>query len=161
MAKTITLIQKHSSDELKTILKTSKDEGQKTRLKVILALISGVTRRDTALQLSINSNTITEIVRRYNQFGLESLKTNKGGRKEGNPKWDSAIFTQLAREIDTQNQYWSIPVMMKWIKDTYQVNIPEQTVWYRVNQQGYSYKSSRPHPLLGDNAAQEAFKKGA
>ena len=161
MARTIELLHKNTVKELQSNLQHSKDEGQKTRLKVLIALRKGITRIAVGETLSINTNTITEIVRRYNKKGLPGLLTNKGGRKEGNPKWDTEIFSSLVKEIDKQGTYWSIPLMMKWIKEKYKQDIPEQTVWYHIDKLRYSYKSARPHPYLGNKEKQESFKKGA
>ena len=87
------------------------------------------------------------------------MVSNKGGRPEGNPKWDSALFEDLANVID-KGGYWSIPKMQAWISEHHKKDIPEQTVWYRMNQLDYSYKGARPHPVQGDKDKQEVFKKG-
>ena len=50
--------------------------------------------------------------------------------------------------------------MQEWIKEQYQKDIPEQTVWYRMDKLNYSYKGARPHPVQGDRERQETFKKG-
>ena len=51
--------------------------------------------------------------------------------------------------------------MMEWIEQRFKKEIPEQTIWYQLDKRGYSYKSSRPHPYLGNKEKQESFKKGA
>ena len=85
---------------------------------------------------------------------------SKGGRPEGNPTWDRAIFDELIKEIDKGGRYWSVPLMHEWIKEKYKKEIPENTVWYHVTGLDYTYKSARPHPMQGDTAKQDAFKKG-
>lgn len=49
--------------------------------------------------------------------------------------------------------------MQEWIQKHHKVAILEQTVWYHMDKQGYSYKSDRPHPAKGDKEKQEVFKK--
>ena len=67
---------------------------------------------------------------------------------------------ELVKEIAKQDKYWSIPIMQEWIQNHYKKAVPEQTVWYRMNKMNrMSYKSSRPHPYLGDKAKQDNFKK--
>lgn len=162
MSNNIQLQNHNSINELKNyIKKKSVDERQKTRLRVILSIKEGSLKQDIAKKLVVHIDTITDWVKNYNEKGIQGLVTNKGGRKEGNPKWDTVIFNELVKEIDKQEKYWSIPIMMKWIKDTHKKDIPEQTVWYHINKQGYSHKSARPHPYLGDKEKQEAFKKRA
>ena len=91
--------------------------------------------------------------------GFSALASNKGGRPEGNPKWDAEIFEALAKKID-KGGYWSIPRMQEWINKHRQKDIPEQTVWYRMDQLNYSYKGARPHPAQGNKEKQDSFKKG-
>lgn len=156
----IPLENKHSHEELKALLKKNKDELMKTRIKILLLIKKGFSRKEISERLSVNIDTVTDVVKRYNKNGAESLKTNKGGRLEGNPVWDSQIFDKLVAEIDKQDKYWSIPIMQEWILKNYKETVPEQTVWYRMNKMnGMSYKSSRSHPYKGDKEKQGMFKK--
>ena len=161
MSKPIQLTGKNSLSKLKQTLKVSKDEGQKTRLRVILNILKGKERITIAEDLNININTITNTVKKYNKKGAEGLRTNKGGRPEGNPKWDTAIFKDLAKEIDKQDKYWSIPIMITWIEEQKKQTIPYNTIWNHMKNLNYSYKSARPSPYLGNAEKQEAFKKRA
>lgn len=156
---TLKLKDTHSSQEFQSLLKNNKDELMKTRIKILLLIKKGLLRKEISERLSVHVDTITDVVRRYNKNGLESLKTNKGGHPKGNPKWEHSIFEALCKEID-KGGYWSIPRMQEWITKNHEKEIPEQTVWYRMDQLNYSYKSSRPHPVQGDRERQESFKKG-
>ena len=160
MSKPIKLLNKHSVKELKKALKITKDEGQKTRLKLIIAVKQGKSRKTIAEELHVHNDTISDNVRRYNKSGVNGLTTNKGGRPEGNPKWDKEIFKDLTKEIDKQDKYWSIPIMVEWIKKHKDKNIPYNTVWYHMHGLEYTYKSARPHPYKGEKDKQESFKKG-
>ena len=161
MAKTIKLAKKDSILTIKKAIKKSKDEGQKTRLRVILGVKRGKLRKEVAENLNLNIDTVTNTVKKYNSKGIKGLETNKGGRLEGNPVWDTKIFDDLVKEIDKQDRYWSIPVMMQWIKEHKKEEIPYNTVWYHARNLDYSYKSARPHPYLGNKKRQETFKKRA
>ena len=145
---------------LKEALRFSSDAAQKTRIRAIIKLCEGKTKTAVAEELTIGRTVLIEWVKLYNAGGISALALSKGGRKEGNPKWDAAIFISLAKEID-KGGYWSIPKMQDWLKQKMQSEIPEQTVWYRMDQLGYSYKGARPHPVLGDIERQETFKKWA
>jgi transposase len=144
---------------LKQALKSSKDAAHKTRIRAIIRLCEGKTKVAVAEELTIGRTVLIEWVKRYNTGGIPALALSKGGRKDGNPKWDTNLFIDLAKEID-KGGYWSIPKMQDWLKQKKQSKIPEQTVWYRMDQLGYSYKGARPHPVLGDRGRQETFKKG-
>ncbi len=159
MRNTIPVAPHATNSELRQALKHA-DEAQKTRIRVIINIQDGLARIDIARSFSITQNSITNWVKRYNAGGSDALATNKGGRPEGNPKWDTSIFDELVKEINKTKKYWSIPLMMNWIKEHYKLAIPEQTVWYHMDARNMSYKSARPHPHLGDKERQEAFKKG-
>ena len=144
---------------LKQALKVTADAAHRTRIRAIIKLCEGKTKTAIAAELIISRTMLIEWVKRYNQGGVSALSLSKGGRPAGNPKWDNELFAELAKEID-KGGYWSIPRMQEWIKGQYQKDIPEQTVWYRMDKLNYSYKSARPHPILGDRDRQETFKKG-
>ena len=160
MAKTIQITHLVILEDLQKILRESKDESEKTRTKIIIHTYKGLSRTALAKKLDIHVDTITDVVKRYNKTGTKGLKTNKGGRSEGNPKWDIQIFEDLKKEIHKQEKYWSIPKMVTWIIDNKKQEIPESTVWYHMTTSLHmSYKSARPHPLLGNRQKQEDFKK--
>ena len=160
MANILTLKDSHTVLELQAFIKKTADQAQKTRLRVIVGIKKGKLRQEVAEDFGLHIDTITNTVRRYNEQGIIGLATNKGGRPEGNPKWDATIFDELVEEINTTQKYWSVPLMMMWIQEKYEKNIPEQTVWYQITKRNYSYKSGRPHPYLGNTEKQSLFKKG-
>lgn len=145
--------------ELREKLRHAHDEAFKNRVKAILLALQGSKRFEICEKFSVDEKSVSTWVRRYNEQGTSGLISNKGGRPEGNPKWDKAPFEKLTKEID-HGGYWSIPIMQEWLIKNCNVNIPEQTVWYRMDQLGYSYKGARPHPVQGNKDQQEAFKKG-
>ena len=149
----------HLVAEIKERLRQTKEEGERLRIKVILKILEGKNRNVIADELSISTRSVTEWLRRYNVGGLAGLMTQKTGRPKGNPKWSDEFFKDLARAID-KGGYWSIPKMQEWLKKQKNVSIPEQTVWYRMDNLKYSYKSARPHPVQGSAEKQALFKKG-
>lgn len=160
MRKPIPLKEYHTLGELQKFCKNSKDEAQKTRLRAIINIKKGKTRPEIIELFNVNRDTVTNWVKTYNTKGVDGLKTNLGGRPEGNPKWDTNIFKKLGEEIDEKKGYWSIPKMQRWILKEKKENIPEQTVWYHMHHlEDYTYKSARPHPMKGNKAEQEDFKK--
>lgn len=144
---------------LRQAVKKSQDEAQKTRIRAILTLKEGKTRTVVAKQLVVSRTSLISWIVLYNEGGVDALRLGVGGRPEGNPKWSPRLFEELAKEID-KGGYWSIPRMQEWISEHHKIYIPEQTVWYRMDQLNYSYKSARPHPVQGSPERQEAFKKG-
>jgi transposase len=157
---TLHVVAHDTATELRQKLRTAHDEAFKNRIKAILLALEGKKRYEIVERLAVDAKSVTTWVHRYNAQGISALISNKGGRPEGNPKWDISLFNDLAQEID-KGGYWSIPRMQEWLKQKHKKDIPEQTVWYRMDTLGYSYKSARPHPVKGDRERQETFKKGA
>lgn len=151
----------HTLPELVLAKNRSSDDGQKLRLRAIINIKKGKLMKQVSEELVVSEKSLGVWLSRYNEKGIDALASNKGGRPEGNPKWDSAIWETLGDTIKTQGGYWSIPKMQEWIENKYKKAIPEQTVWYHLDKLGFSYKSSRPHPYKGDRERQESFKKGA
>lgn len=145
---------------LRQSVRAADDEAQKTRLRAVLSVKEGLTQTDAAKRFVVSRVTIWSWIKTYEAGGAGALKMSKGGRPRGNSKWDTTLFESLAAEIDKGGKYWSVPLMCEWIKEKFQKDIPENTVWYRVKNLDYSYKSARPHPYPGDTTKQAAFKKG-
>ena len=150
-----------SVSTLRCAVAASADEAQKTRLRGIIRIKEGASRASVARDFVVDSDTVTNWIKAYNKGGMRALLMGKGGRPEGNPKWDTTIWGALTKEIDKGGRYWSVPLMQEWIKETYKKEIPENTVWYHVRDLHYSFKSARPHPYQGNREAQAVFKKGA
>lgn len=155
----IALRGRDSIPRLETAVKKARDLGARVRLQAILLRKRGKTPQEIAAILAVTDRSVTGWITRYNHAGVAGLATKPSGRREGNPKWDSTHFQKLATAVD-QGGYWSIPRMQAWLTAQYGVNIPGQTVWYRMDQLKYSYKGARPHPAQGSKERQEAFKKG-
>lgn len=138
----------------------SSDESQKLKLRAIINLKKGKKVKQVSEDLLVSRQSLSAWQRRYNDKGVEGLLTNKGGRPEGNPVWDSKIFATLTEHVKKTGGYWSVPLMQKWILEKYSKTVPRQTIWYHLCLLDFSYKSSRPHPYKGDKKRQESFKKG-
>lgn len=156
-----TLVPAHTIEELTLIKNKSTDEGLKLKLRALINLKKGKSVKEVAVNLLVSRQSLSQWQRRYNTEGIVGLVTNKGGRSEGNPVWDTAIFTTLTDHIKEVGGYWSVPLMQEWIEDRYTKTIPLQTIWYHLCLLEFSYKSARPHPYKGDIKRQDSFKKGA
>ena len=149
------LASRHTFTELIEAKNKSSDEGQKLRLRAIINIKKGKSIQQVSEELVVSRKSVSIWQDTYNEAGVEGLVSNKGGRSEGNPKWDIEIWTALDKVVKTKGGYWSIPKMREWIEVTYQKTIPEQTIWYHLELLGFSYKSARPHPYKGNPERQE------
>lgn len=155
----IKLKNKHSIAELKTAIKKSKDEAQKTRLRAIIKLKKDGTRTSLAEELITDRKTLLSWIKKYNEGGIKALLVSKGGRPKGNLKWDKTIFKKLSEEVKKSEKCWSLRSMQDWIKKKDKEVIPLTTIWYHMTTLGFSYTSLRPHPYLGNRKKQKLFKK--
>lgn len=155
------LKETHTVHELIALKNKSPDEGQKLKLRAIINLKKGKRVKQVSEELLVSRQSLSSWQKLYNEKGVDGLLTNKGGRKEGNPTWNTAIFTALTDNVKEKGGYWSVPKMQEWIEKKYCKVIPLQTIWYHLCLLEFSYKSSRPHPYKGDIQRQESFKKGA
>jgi transposase len=160
MAKLLSVVAHDSIKKLRALLARTRDEGYRKRIRAIIRIKEGEPRGTIAFSLGASRTSLCSWVTKYNAGGVSALAPNKGGRLEGNPKWEADIFDDMAKEID-KGGYWSIPRMQEWLHTHKKKDIPEQTVWYRMDQLNYSYKGARPHPVQGNKEKQESFKKGA
>lgn len=156
----IPLAPRDTVEQLARTLKNARDPILTMRLRAIVLRKHGKDPQEIAASLLVSDRSVRNWVLLYNTGGITALAPKPKGRAEGNPKWNAALFEDLAKEID-KGGYWSIPRMQEWLKKHHKKDIPEQTVWYRMDQLQYSYKSARPHPVQGNKERQEAFKKGA
>lgn len=160
MATSLSIVGRDSTQELRAFLARTRDEGHRKRIRAIIRIKEGELHGVVARALGASRTSVCDWITKYNKSGAAALATDKGGRPEGNPLWDTSVFEGLAKEIDTGG-YWSVPRMQRWISEHHRKDIPEQTVWYRMDKLGYSYKGARPHPAHGNKTKQDAFKKGA
>lgn len=85
----------------------------------------------------IGKAAIFSWLKKYNKDGLEGLRRiSKGGRKEGNPKWDNKVFEVLFAKLDSMEEFWSVPKMAEWMKDEFNVEVPERTIHHRLKVNG-------------------------
>ena len=161
MAQSIAVAERDSIDELRTVLQKSRDEGQKTRIRAVIAAKVGGSRSHIAALFSICERSVTNWIKAYNESGTEALRTKVGGRPKGSARWSDDIFQRLVAAIDQEGGYWSIPRMQGWLKEHAEHIVPLVTIWYRVSALGYSYKSARPVPEKGNEEMQAHFKKTA
>jgi len=157
----IKLKNKNTLTKLKKEIEKTKNEKYRTRVKTIIKLKESPhkSKKEIAEELMISNFSLFSWLKIYNEKGLNGLKIKKTGRPQGKNKWDKAFFEDLVKEINKSDKFWTLKLMQEWLKKEKEVEIPSQSIWYRITQLGYSHKSSRPFPYKGDREKQEEFKK--
>jgi putative transposase len=160
MARKITIKEHETNEVIEQEIKRTQNGRYRLRLQAIYLVLQKHSSKTIQTQLMISKPTLFRWINWYNEKGIKGLKeVSKGGRSEGNPKWDDTMFTALFAKLDKMEEYWSVPKMQAWIVNTYNVTVPERTIHHRLKVNGYSYKSNRPNPYKGDPNLQATFKK--
>lgn len=154
------IVKDHDSEDgLLKEIRNTKNGRYQLRLRAVLLAKRGMLVKEIQQELMISSATYCKWLKKYNESGKEVLKQHNSGRRDGNPKYDTNIFTELFEKLDLMDEYWSVPKMQKLVKELHGVDVPYETMRMRVKRAGYSYKSNRPSPYKGDEDTQEEFKK--
>src|ERR1035441_6911632 len=95
MANQIQVLNHDTEAELRKKLGEGSDKAYKTRLKAIIGAKQGKKRYEIVSQLTVDPKSVTTWLQKYNESGTDALKSNKGGRPEGNPKWDTSGLPPL------------------------------------------------------------------
>ena len=103
MAHALQIHPHESIDELRRMVRTSDDEAQKTRMRAIIELREGATRREVARRAVVDSETITNWIKAYNRGGVAALKMSRGGRFRREPEVGSQAL-RGARAGDRQRR---------------------------------------------------------
>lgn len=133
-----------SVSEIRKAIKSTNDGILRLRLMIIEKLLSEpeLSLQKVAKSLIVNRETVTKCLNLFNEGGIEALKPKQAGRKEGNPKYNNEIFSKLMVTLKEQHSPWSVYQMQKHIKNTFGIEIPESTIYYRLSKMGYNKKAN-------------------
>jgi transposase len=133
--------------QIRKAIKSTNDGILRLRLMVIEKLISepNLSLQKVAKALIVNREPVTKCLQLFNKGGIDALKPKQAGRKEGNPKYDDTIFHKLIATLKAQETPWSVYQMQNHIKHTYNIEIPESTIYYRLSKMGYSKKANNEY----------------
>lgn len=165
MPKKLSLQSHLSTAELKAAYRSNADPVESRRLHLIWLLSRDYSLVEGAKAVGLNYDYAYEIVKRYNQQGIEGLKN---GRKKSRPPRSDALLNaeqqeKLAERLKTKPDdggVWSGPKVARWIEqETGQEHVWNQRGWEYLKKVGYSWQRPRPRHEKADMEAQETFKK--
>ncbi|MDR2905089.1 MAG: helix-turn-helix domain-containing protein [Helicobacteraceae bacterium] len=130
---------------IRRTIKNTNDGVFRLRLMIVEKLLSepDMSLQAIAESLIVNRETVTKCLNLFNQGGLEMLRPKRAGRKEGNPKYDSGIFSDLIRVLGESREEWSVYKMQDYIRDRHEVTVPESTIYYRIAKLGFAKRARR------------------
>lgn len=164
MARTITLANHLSSEELKTRYHTSTDPVESRRYHLLWLVSKRWYLLDAAESVGVSYSYARKVIHAYNQAGTSTLSNRRRGRKMTSRALLNA--TQQA-ELDQALQgpapdggLWNGPKVAQWIaKTTGRERVHPQRGWDYLKRLNYSGQRPRPRHADADADAQAAFKK--
>jgi transposase len=151
-------------EELGRRFRAARDCVERSHLQVIWLLRQGYSDSDVAQVMGYSGRWVGELVRRYNEDGLEGLTDRRHGNAGAKPllsEAQRAALTEALQGVPPQGGLWSGPKVAAWIAAQTGQEIHPQRGWDYLVKLGFTLKRPRPRHAKADPAAQAAFKKGA
>lgn len=63
--------------------------------------------------------------------------------------------------VSKEGGVWTLKKMVFGLKEEEGIEVTPQGIWYRLKEEGWSWKSLRPYNPKGNEEEKESFKKGA
>lgn len=164
MARTITLANHLSSEDLKTRYQTSTDPVESRRWHLLWLVSKHRCLLDAADCVGLSYSYARKVVHTYNQAGVEAPINHRRGRKMTrrallNPQQQAELESAL-QGAAPDGGLWSGPKVAQWIaKTTGREQVHPQRGWDYLKRLNYSRQRPRPHHAKAEVEAQAAFKK--
>jgi transposase len=154
----------HTATELRR-LASRKWSGAQVRLLLALALVlEGVSRSEAAAQNGMDRQTLRDWVRRYNELGVDGLKSGvSSGRKPSlGASQKAELLALVVKGPDPEKDRvvrWRCVDLRDEVQRRFDVTVHENTIGAWLRQMKLTRLQPRPFHPKKDPAAQESFKK--
>jgi transposase len=164
----IPLKKSFTSDQLYKIAKKEKDAKVRSRILGIAASLEGKSRTQAAKIAGLNLNIFRIWIKRYNENGLEGLRSIKqtGRPKKLSPEKQEILRQKILNGADFEKDgriRFRLLDIQDYLRTDHQIDHCQSSIWYILKDLGLSWISVRPkHPKTTDEAIQEFknnFKK--
>jgi Transposase and inactivated derivatives len=164
MARTISLANHFTSDELKTRYQRSTDPVESRRWHLLWLVSQQRYLIDAAACVGVSYSYARKVVHAYNSDGLSAIANRRRGRiVPSRALLDETGQQELEQALQSPPRdggLWSGPKVAHWIaQKTGRAHVHPQRGWDYLRRLGYSRQRPRPCHAKADPAAQEAFKK--
>ena len=154
----------HTAAELRRTASRKHDAAQVRRLLALALVLEGVSRAEAAAQNGMDRQTLRDWVRRYNELGIEGLKSRSGcGRKPSLSAAQKAELLALAvRGPDPETDRvvrWRCVDLRDEVQRRFSVTVHENTIGVWLRKMKLTRLQPRPFHPKKDPAAQAAYKK--
>lgn len=154
----------HTAAELRGMSSRKREAAQVRRLLALALVLEGVSRSDAASQNGMDRQTLRDWVRRYNDLGIDGLKSGSStGRKPSLSGPQKAELLALAvKGPDPEKDKvvrWRCVDLRDEVKRRFDVTVHENTIGAWLREMKLTRLQPRPFHPKKDPAAQEAYKK--
>jgi transposase len=154
----------YTSQELRALSGRCSDGAQVRRLLALALVLDGHSRTDAASLSGMDRQTLRDWVHRYNEFGVEGLKSRSSPGRA--PALTEAQRAEL-RELVVQGPDPSIHKVVRWrcadlqaeVARRFSVEVHENTIGRWLHELGLTRLQPRPVHPQKDLEAEAAFKK--
>jgi transposase len=160
----LTVKKQASIQELKKHYQASTCAVERRRTQVIWWLSEGRSRSEVRKLSAYSNASIVEIVKRYNESGLEGLADQRH-ENPGAPALlsDAEILrlAQVVRKDYAKGVVWNGNKVTAWLKDELGKAVYPQRAYEYLSAIAMSQQVPRPRHRKADEVAQETFKKNS
>lgn len=154
----------HTAAELRSTASKCRDGSQVRRLLAIASVLEGRPRTEAAERNGMDRQTLRDWVHRYNESGVEGLKSRRGS---GRPNALNAAQMEELRELVIAGPDPLLHTVVRWrcldlraeVASRFRVTVNEGAIGKWLRQLGLTRLQPRPFHPKKDADAQEAFKK--
>jgi transposase len=166
MGKTIGLRTDFDGAKLRQLARQAKSANQTRRLLALAEIYDGSNRGRAAQVGGVGRQIVRDWVERFNARGPEGLIDGKapGNKSKLNDSQRQALVA-IVEKGPTPEEHgvvrWRLIDLAKWLEGQFKVTLDETNISRELKKLGYVKLSARPRHHAQDQAALEAFKKGA
>jgi transposase len=154
----------HTASELSALAAKCDDGAQVRRILALAMVLEGRPRREVAACNGMDRQNLPDWVHRYNEFGIEGLKSRKSGGRE--PALTPEQMAQL-RELVIAGPDPQIHKVVRWrcidlqaeVARRWPVEVHQSTIGKWLDALGLTRLQPRPVHPKKDPEAERAFKK--
>jgi len=154
----------HTAEDLRSAASKCRDGAQVRRLLALAMVLEGRSRAEAARQNGMDRQTLRDWVHRYNDGGIEGLKSL---HSPGAPPALTADQMAELRRLVLKGPDPALHRVVRWrcldlreeVARRFNVTVHESTIGKWLHQLGLSRLQPRPYHPQKDPDAEEAFKK--
>jgi len=155
--KPIPLANRLTETELQKKIGKERDASIRDKYRALLWILQGKQRVEIAQLLGVSTTIISKWVEHYNTEGESGLHRKPGqGRKRA---LTPDMVEKLKEWIKQEEGIWTLGKMSFRLLSEEGICVTPQTIWYRLKESGWSWKTGRIRNPRANESEQEAFKK--